>query len=324
MVASITFAIYVLRQPQDINFKGVFPIYYKSAIAELVSAPFVFGLYDEPFLKAPACRLSVVGLCFVAFLLTSWDLRGSARALGLVLLSVLGWGYLFTFKNAPNVYHVGLMFYVVLAALWIAKKGAIAPHRQVRRWAIMQFPMGIFTFFAMAGLTAIGTLQTITLEIREPFSGAEDAVKYLLRVKEQAVVAEYTYGKAESLLPYMPGRLLWRVEEREFRTCGFARQYPNIVDMESLLAIIQRDIPQPRPWLLFSFELPAPERFGYSLVYRSPKLAWGLGKEAFCIYCPVGDEHPPPEIGQFDSGTLVRGYFFQPFDAKALLKFLSE
>ena len=175
----------------------------------------------------------------------------------------------------------------------------------------------------MLGLTAIGTVQTIALEIREPFSGGEDAAKYLSQVKGQPVVAEYTLGKAESLLPYMPGRSLWQVVGRGFRTFGVARELPAFDDAHSLLATIQRDIPQPRPWLLLSCELPAPHLFGYNLVYRSPKCAWGLGKEAFWLYCPAGDEHPPPEIGQFDDATLMYGLRFQPFDAKALLRFLN-
>lgn len=321
MAVSIALAIGVVRQPEDVNLKGAFPIFYKPAIMELVSAPFVFGLYDEPFNKEPTWRLSVAACGLVAFLLTCWDLRASARALSLVLLTVLGWGYLFTFKNAPNVYHTGLMFYVVLAAFWMADDRTLAPPRPGRGWAVLRWPIGRAACFAMLGLTVIGTVQTIALEIQEPFSGAKDAADYLSRVKEQPVVAEYTLGTAESLLPYLPGRVLWRVEEEEFRTFGVAREYSKILDANVLIGILRRDVPQPRPWLLLSCELPTPHLYGYDFVYRSPRLAWGLRKEAFWIYCPTGAEHPPVEIGSFDDAMLFNGRPFLPFDAKALLRF---
>ncbi len=321
MAIFIISAICVLIQPADINFPGAFPIFYPRAILELFSAPFVFGIYDNPFNRDSPWHLSVALPCLAAFLLLCWELRGNWRALGLVLLTLLGWSYLFTFKNRPNVYHVGLMFYVVLAALWISWNPAPAPG--ARRGARKLKRIGALIFFGAQALTIIGAAQSIALEIKEPFSNAGDAAEYISRIQGNPVIAEYTQGRDEAILPYLPNLRFWGVEGRNFGTVGFSRDYAAIGDVPTLLSIIARNLPPPPPWILLSGEMPWPKYYGYELIYESPRPAWGLNNEAYWIYCPIGANHPPVEISPLPMDVLLNGYPYHPFDAKYFLEFLN-
>ncbi len=310
-------AILLLIESPDIANSGFIPDFYGPAYLEVLCAPFVFGIYDEPFFRSPHFNWAVILLCLCAFLLLCWDLRHSWRALALIILTYLGWTYIFTYKNDPSVYHTGLMFYIVLAALWIAREDGSASRRASKRIS-MQWRIGTCMFFIMEGLTIIGTVQTIALEMRLPFSGGKDAARYLAMVDPGDMIAESTADRAESILAYLPGKKLWHLKEGRLGTYTLHNGDAEYHNVGIVMARVQHDFPNAKPWLLFSFVFPSPQRFGYELVYSSPQAAWGLTKEDFWLYCPIGTPHPPTELGPH----VGSGYPYTPFDAKALLRFL--
>ena len=98
MAAAVTLLVLQLRQPPDCRWPGLFPLFNPTAPLSFLASAFDW-LRNLPQGLFCFCSLAV-------FVLLLWDLRQARDAFWLLLLTFLGWCYVFTFKNVgPAPWH---------------------------------------------------------------------------------------------------------------------------------------------------------------------------------------------------------------------------
>ena len=299
MAAGITLVIVQLRQLPDGRNPGLFPLFQP-----MVPLDFLAGAFDSTG-HFPAVPFDVCSLA--AFVLLLWDLRKARDAFWLLLLTYLGWCYVFTFKNiGPFPHHFPLLLLMMVVACWMARMSSppassLDVHLQngsfQRRWRL---PLREAIVFASLGYSLLNVPEWIYNEIRYPFSAGKEAAMVLRQVSLSEPMVAYEFAYGESLLPYLPGRKFWSLEMGRFDTFHTpCRQYDagKIPGVEEFLKRIARAFPNRHPWIVLGSEhhVSGIEEAGYDLVYpSSPVRVWGFGgpPEMFWVYRPKDTSDP--------------------------------
>ncbi|HET9985924.1 MAG TPA: hypothetical protein VFQ38_20160 [Longimicrobiales bacterium] len=222
-----------------------------------------------PFLTAFAC------LALAAVLLALRERPLVFLAVGTALaLNVALW----TFRLMIPPRHPGIAFMILVTGLWLA-----AGETPTRRWT-----WGVRALTASLALaTAFGALL-LRLEVRTPFSGSVDMGRYIARcVPESAPLAAYDAARVESVLPYLPARVVWRAGEGRWGTfttwdVTYLRSR-GVSSAEAMEDIRARFVAGPRPYILAPQPLPAAATAGWRLAHASLAL---MRSEAVFLYAP--------------------------------------
>lgn len=174
--------------------------------------------------------------------------------------------------------HPGIALMILVAGLWMA-----AGEAPTRRWR--RAVHALTASFALA--VAYGAFL-FRLEIRTPFSGGPDMGHYIARcVPDDAPLAAYGITPVESVLPYLPRRVLWSASEGRWGTFVTwditylrSRAVSPTAAMNAVRARFAAGAP---PYVLSSEPLPAQATAGFRLAHVSPAVEPG---ETFFLYAP--------------------------------------
>ena len=297
MAAGVTLLVLQLRQPPDCRSPGLFPFF-----KPMVPLGFLAMAFD------PVGRLPAVPFYFcslAAFVLLLWDLRKARDVFWLLLLTYLGWCYVFTFKSTnPAAWHNGLLLIMMIVACWIGRAtspptSSLDVHMQNERfrWRC-DLPLREAIVFASLVYGMLNVPDWIYREIRYPFSAGQEAATVLRNVSLSEPIVAYPLAHGQSLLPYLPGRKFWGLEMGRFDTFDTAcQQYDacKIQSLEELLKRIYVGFPNRRPWIVMGIDhsVSGIERAGYDLVYPSSEVTvWGWGPDMFWVYRPKDAPNP--------------------------------
>jgi hypothetical protein len=167
---------------------------------------------------------------------------------------------------------------ILVTGLWVA-----AGETPTRRWT-----WGVRALTASLALaTAFGALL-LRLEILTPFSGSVDMGRYIARcVPASAPLAAYNAARVESVLPYLPARVIWRAGEGRwgtFTTWDVAYLRSRGVSATAAVTDIrERFASGSQPYVLSPEPLPAEATGGYRLAHASLAL---MPSEAVFLYAP--------------------------------------
>ena len=293
MGAGLGAAVLQLLPPPDTASPGLFPFFRPSAFLALMAGGFCMNTHTAPN-----------GLvCAAGFVVVLWYLRKRWDLFWLLVFTAAGWGYLFTFKYPLRTYwHMEMFAMMLVTALWINRadeprpNSARKPDFWSNLWGLRTTNLAEVLVFGSLFLSAVRTVDYAVLEVLLPFSGAKETARY---IRAQAVTAPIAAGESDlslGLLPYLPGRQFYQLENRRFGTFFTPTQsfFDHKVDsFEKVAQAMVEAFPKEHPWLLLPFELPLPEQMGYKLVFTSAARTWG-SKERFWLYKPVEEVVTPP------------------------------
>ena len=291
MTAGLAVLVLLLRQPPDCRNPGMFPIFRPQAAPDLLTGGFIRTLFspDNCPHKAP---LYVIGIG--AFALVLFDLRKSRDAFWLLLLTFLGWSYVFTFKNkGPGWQHFPVMTLMMVAACWIARAAGFAGQSGwfELRW---QLPLREALVFASLLFGLFYVPHWIYMEVRYPFSMGKGAAQVLRNIGFDQQIAAWPLARAESLLPYLPGRKVWSFEMNSFETFHTpCRQY----DAFPVLAVLNVSMPRfegKLPWLISTYQMRNSPYYEEAYPLTAP-LAWHMTQENFYVYRPKEITNSPTD-----------------------------
>jgi hypothetical protein len=290
MAVAIALPALALVPGDDVHNKAWFHVYDPYAPLNFISGMLFYGGNVKP----SACVISIL-----AFAVVLWDLRRKPSFLALVVLTYLGWSYVFTFKRGfCDPWHVGLMIMLLITALWVARAQEHAPNVTLRlrlgprrKW-LDRMTIGEAIVFAALAISAISVPQAILCEIHDPFSGAKEMAAFIRSLDHSPTIATYPSASSQAVLPWLPEQKpqFWHIETGSFGTfCKETVAFESFkaTSQEELLAAVRRGLPLLKPWLLLGLPLPRPDLCGYELAHQNPRRAWGFGPEDFWLYKPT-------------------------------------
>lgn len=239
----------------------------------------------------PGIRIG--GLHWVAFPLFAAlvaAFRKHPRALATFALGWAGLLYVMTFKVVGGPRHFGIVFMLLVWALWVS---ADADRTRFRALTLR----GLEVALAVGVITASWYW---TMEIRYPFSGARDMAAYLdesgLSSKRIAVHLPAT---GSAVLAYLDEkRTLWFPalgEEGSYMKWDRRYEAADRIGHSSVAEDVRQE--DPEALLLFNRPLEHPEGLGYSLLHVGGANVFEKLDEVFYLYAPTGGGEQGDEVG---------------------------
>ena len=293
MAAGIFILVFMLRQPPDCRNPGIFPIFQPYASFQLLA-----GAFDRFRIQSAMAVYTLNGVLFAVLL---WDLWKARDAFWLLLLTYLGWSYVFTFKNlGPYYQHVPALTIMMVVACWVARVTRPLPAsfelklQPGRVPFSCRLPLAEAIVFASLAFGLLCVPYWIYQEIRYPFSAGKEAATVLQNVSPDVPIIGYPFEEAENLLPYLPGRKFWSPQTGEFETFYTPSKQFDAFHFTTVHDFFFRHVipafPNHLPWLVISHKerLIGIESMGYELVYPQsvPEVWYPLG-ETYWIYRPA-------------------------------------
>lgn len=244
----------------------------------------LFPLSQEPWRKMTA------NTAVVLFFIYLW--KRSRRASWLFLGCYAGLAYVYVFKYVGGLRHYGLMFGVILVALWVAERDTV--RAGLTRWRLAAY--GAMT--ACWAVTAVDAIPIYQRETSEKFSLAIDMAAYL-RASGNAgrVIAAHVAPEASAVLPYLGS-------EKQFFYAGIAAFGTHMLwdqeyvrggkfGMEEAVEHVKARFPDwndPKtgPLVLLNVPLRNPVGLGYRLLYATEGQPYGAVSEKYWLYGPSG------------------------------------
>lgn len=211
------------------------------------------------------------------------SLRSHARALSSFLLGWAGLLYVMTFKVVGGPRHFGIVFMLLLWALWVSDRDDRTRFRSLATRAL-------------ASVLAVGVCTAAwywTMEVRHPFSGARDMAEHLERTGlSRARIAVHLPATGSAVLAYLDERrTLWFPaldEEGSYMKWDRRYEAADRIPHDAIAATVRRADPQ--ALLLFNRPLERPEEAGYRLLHVSSPDVFEKLDEVLYLYSPAGGE----------------------------------
>jgi hypothetical protein len=281
-----------LFPPADACSPSLVEIFGPGNLIRGLSLAFVPGVFH---LAGTAFGALVVGVVILS-------LVDRPRALGIVLLSYAGLGYVFVFKFSGWVRQAGYLFVVLLIGLWIAQNETPVRWRKVPEAFQAALPrirrVAFGLVMASAWIAIPLAIQMWHAEWKLNFSEGHLMARYILdRGLVDRRIAAHPPGWHAAVLVRLPkGKTLYYPGLDEQRT--FQRwdtKYANAVTQTNVDAVtrVQRAFPDWRDaehgmlLLLARDDFDDSERFGYRLLYATPGTLFEHFDEQFYLYEPI-------------------------------------
>ncbi len=205
-------------------------------------------------------------------------------AVAFLWLSAAGLMFISVFIWFSGYRHAGMLFLVVLGAIWMA--GDIAPGRLTAAAALLLNGSLLFSLYF--------AVQMARADIRWNFSGSKEMGEYIRDHRlDRYPIAAHNIHQCEAVLPYLDRKFVWYAGAERFGTythidraekSGIALPYS-----VATARAIEKFAPTEQPWLLLlNTAMPRPESHGFRLLYATHGVVYRKPDERYWLYQWIG------------------------------------
>jgi hypothetical protein len=238
-------------------------------------------------------RLNVMIVALLILFIIVLSIVKKPAVLFIILLSLSGLFYIFTFTYPGALRHHGLVLIVLLFALWI---GRHYPDSQNKLFSgisidknLVRISMAVLN--VCLALALIYSLRVQSQEYEYIFSGAKEMAEFIKRNNlDTNVIIAHPSPQASALLPYLPGKKFWYAGMEDYGT--FVAYNKKLLDSKAIsnLEVISRmrkTFPhESKKLLLLGRPLNLSESNGFELLYKVDNV-FGYNGERYYLYKPV-------------------------------------
>ncbi len=231
---------------------------------------------------------AVLGAALV--LLVAGCLDRGGRAFRLLVLMLLGIGYVFGYKYYTAARHAGVLFVALVYCLWIS---APAVKRALPKWEIRLRPaFGCLLLCCLASFSSASAM--IRQENQFAFSGASELAGFLTDNKLAGrPLVGHLMPMTAPILAFLPkGTKFWYPGIQEwgsFLKWDVAYIWAYYVKDEDAVARVKKHFPNwndssSGPILVFNRPIANAETLGYELLFNTKSQIWAYGDERYYVY----------------------------------------
>jgi hypothetical protein len=230
-----------------------------------------------PFASSPWTAI----LAIVIIGLIAVSIRGSWRALGLLMAALTALIALFTAVWFGGLRHSGIILIVVIAAVWIADRVPVSIASKAAA-----FLLNVTLLFS-----AVFAFSIAKTDIQYAFSGSKEMAEFIDHRFDGYDIAAHGFYQAEALLPYLPQRKFFYIalgEEGTHLKWNAAMRRGGVMPYDVAVTNAKEHFAaSKRPWLLLlNRRMWRPERLGFRLIHATSVVVFRNLDERYWLYAP--------------------------------------